>query len=59
MFKRIKEIESHLEHADARIIRYEQIEAIRERNNLINLVIRLTAGIIALLCAISAIYNQF
>ncbi len=57
--KRIKDIENHLERADARIERFEQIEAVRERNKLINLVIKLTVGIIAVLCAVSAVYNQF
>ncbi len=59
MTARIKDIENHLERADARIKRFEQIEAVRERNNLINLVIKLTVGIIAVLCAVSAVYNQF
>ena len=55
----LRDIENHLERADARIKRFEQIEAIEARNNLINLVIRLTVGMVAVLCAISAIYNQF
>ncbi len=59
MATRIKDIENHLERADARIKRFEQTEAVRERNKLINLVIRLTVGIIAVLCAVSAVYNQF
>ncbi len=56
---RIQDIENHLERADARIKRTAQIEAVRERNKLINLVIKLTVGIIAVLCAVSAVYNQF
>ncbi len=56
---RIQDIENHLERADARIKRTAQIEAVCERNNLIKLVIRLTVGIIAVLCAVSAVYNQF
>jgi hypothetical protein len=56
---RIQDIENHLERADARIKRFEQIEGVRVRNKLINLVIRLTIGMFAVLCAVSAIYNQF
>jgi hypothetical protein len=56
---RLKDIENHLERADARIKRFEQIEAVRERNKLINLVIKLMVGMFAVLCAVSAIYNQF
>lgn len=56
---RIQDIENHLERADARIKQFEQIEAARTRNELINLVIRLTIGMFAVLCAVSAIYNQF
>jgi hypothetical protein len=59
MTRRLKDIENHLERADARIKRFEQIEAIRERNKLINLVIRLTVGMFAVMCAASAVYNQF
>ncbi len=55
----LRDIENHLERADARIKRFEQIEAGRERNKLINLVIRLTVEMFAVLCAVSAIYNQF
>ncbi len=57
--KRIEDIKNHLERADARIKRFEQIEAVRERNKLINLVIKLSVGIITVLCAVSAVRNQF
>lgn len=57
--KRIEDIENYLEHADARIKRFEQLEDVRQRNYLINLVIRMTVGIIAILCVVSAVYNQF
>jgi len=57
--KRIEDIENHLERADARIVRFEQIEAVRELRQLIMKVIYLTAGVIAALCAVSAVYNQF
>ena len=57
--KRIEDIENYLERADARIEQFEQLEAVRERNKLIRLVIRMTVGIIAVLCAVSAVYNQF
>ncbi len=55
----IKDIENHLERADARFERLMKIEAIQERRRLYQIVIKLNAGIIAVLCAISAIYNQF
>ncbi len=57
--KRLKDIENHLERADARIERFERIEAIEEHQKLKALVIKMTVGVIALLCAVSVIYNQF
>lgn len=56
---RIRDIENHLERADARIERFERIEALRYRQELITMVIRMTVGVIAILCAFSAVYNQF
>ena len=55
----IRYIENHLERSDARIERSEKLEATRECRKLIALNIRLVVGVIAVLCAVSAIYNQF
>ncbi len=59
MTRRLKDIENHLERADARIERFERIEAVEELQKLKALVIKMTVGVIALLCAVSVIYNQF
>jgi len=55
----IKDIENHLERFDARFERNAKIEAIRERNRLYQIVIKLNVGVIAILCAIYAVYMQF
>ena len=55
----IRDIPTRLERADARIERFERIEAVRERNRLIWRVIKMNVGIIALLCALYAIAAQF
>lgn len=55
----IKDIENHLERFDARLARDAKIEAIREKNKLYQLVFKLNVGIIAILCAVYAIYMQF
>ena len=55
----IRDIKDHLERSDARIERSEKLEAVREYRRLIALNIRLAVGVIAVLCAVSAIYNQF
>ncbi len=55
----IRDIENHLERADARIERFEKIEAIRERRRLYRIVIKLNVGIIAILCAVYAIICSF
>jgi hypothetical protein len=59
MHKRIKDIENHLERCDARFERLMKIEAIEERHSLYWKVIKLNVGIIAILCAIYAVYLQF
>ena len=56
---RLQDIENHLERADARISQFENLEALRYRQELIKINIRLAVAVIALLCAVSAIYNQF
>jgi len=55
----IRDIKDHLERSDARIERSEKLEAVREYRRLIALNIRLAVGVIAVMCAVSAIYNQF
>ncbi len=59
MTRRLKDIENHLERSDARFERFKQIESERELRQLIATVIKLTVGVIAVLCAISAVYNQY
>ncbi len=55
----IRDIENYLERSDARFERLMKIEAIRERRRLYQIVIKLNIGIIAILCAVYAIYMQF
>jgi len=55
----IRDIKNHLERSDARTGRSEKLEAVREYRRLIALNIRLAVRVIAVLCAVSAIYNQF
>jgi hypothetical protein len=57
--KRLKDIENHLERFEARYERERKIEAIRQKNRLWRIVIRLNVGIIAILCAVYAVYMQF
>ncbi len=57
--KGLKDIENHLERSDARFERNAKIEAIRERNRICKLVVKLNVGIAAILCAVYAIYIQF
>ena len=59
MTRRIRDIENHLERADARIERFERIEAVETHQQLKALVIKMTVGVIAVMCAVSVIYNQF
>jgi hypothetical protein len=56
---RIRDIEDHLERWDAQCKREAMIEAVRARRRLYRTVIKLNVGIIAILCAIYAIYLQF
>jgi hypothetical protein len=57
--KRLKDIEIHLECFEARYERERKIEAIRQKDRLWRIVIRLNVGIIAILCAVYAIYVHF
>ena len=54
----IRDIENHLERADARIARFERIETIEARQKERAASIRIAGGIIAGLCAVFAIYMQ-
>ena len=56
--KRIKEIENNLELFEARCERNAKIEAIRQRNRIWRIVIRLNVGIISILCTVYAVYMQ-
>jgi len=56
---RIKDIENHLERSDTRFERLVKIEAIRDRDRLIELVIKTNVVIISILCIVYAIYSQF
>jgi hypothetical protein len=56
---RIKDIEDHLERGDARFEQFMKIEAIGQRRNLYRKVIKLNVSIIAILCAVYAVYLQF
>ena len=55
----IRDIENHLERADARIELTEKIEAIEARRKERAASIRIAGIIIAGLCAVYAIYMQF
>jgi hypothetical protein len=55
----IRDIENHLERADARIARLKKIETIEARQKERNESIRIAGGIDSALCAIYAIYMQF
>jgi hypothetical protein len=57
--KRLKDIENHLERYEARQKREAAIEAIEARCELYRIVIKLNVGIISILCAAYAIYQQF
>jgi hypothetical protein len=57
--KWLKDIENHLERFEARYERLAKIEAIRQKNRLWQIVIRLNVGIISILCAVYAVYMQF
>ncbi len=59
MRKSIKDIENHLERYDARFEGNAKIEAIRQKNRLWLIVIKLNVGIISILCAVYAVYMQF
>jgi len=59
MTGRLKDIENHLERADARIERSEKIEAIREKKKNRARIIRFVASSAAIGCALYAIYMQF
>ncbi len=56
---RLIDIENHLERSDARSVRTARIEAVRERNRLIRMVIKTNVAIISILCAVYAVYMQF
>ncbi len=55
----IRDIENHLARFDATFEQNAKIEAIRERNELCQTVIKINVGIISILCAVYAIYMQF
>jgi hypothetical protein len=57
--RRLKDIENHLERFDVSFERLLKIEAIREKNTACRALIRLYAGIVAILCAVYAIFMQF
>ncbi len=57
--KRFKDIVNHLERSDAGFERDAEIEAIREKRRLYQIVIKLNVGIISILCAVYAVYMQF
>lgn len=55
----LDEIENHLERGDARYRQFERAEAKRECRAMMNANVRLAAGVLAILCAVSAIFSQF
>ena len=55
----LDEIENHLERSDARFAQFERAEARRECRELIKANVRLAAAVVAILCAVSAIFSQF
>lgn len=57
--KRLNEIENYMEYSAAKFERNAKSEVIRERRRLYLIVIKLNVGIIAILCAVYAIYMQF
>ena len=57
-FIQLREIENHLERADARIERFEAIESIEKANQDRSRSIRVAVTIFALICAVYAIMNS-
>ncbi len=55
----LDEIENHLERSDARFELFERAEAKRECREMIRANVRLAAAVLAILCAVSAIFGQF
>ncbi|MDQ3747925.1 MAG: hypothetical protein M3367_02750 [Acidobacteriota bacterium] len=55
----IRDIENHLERADAWIERSEKIEAVREKKKNRARIIRFVVGSVAIGCALYAVYMQF
>ena len=55
---RIKDIENHLERADARYERFIKIEQIRERKRRRGVIVKIGVGIISILCALYAVFNS-
>ncbi len=58
MQKRIKEIKSHLERADARFERFSKIEVVREKKNRQNRIIKAAVGLLIFVCTIYAIFAR-
>jgi hypothetical protein len=57
--KRLKDIENHLERAEARYKRFILIEAIREKQKKRKRIVRICVGLFSVLCAFYAILSQF
>lgn len=57
--KSIKDIENHLERCEAMCEQNARSEAVRERNRLCLIVVKINVGIISILCAVYAVYMQF
>jgi hypothetical protein len=57
--KILREIEDHLERADARYDRFVKIEALKEKDKRRERILNTGIGIAAILCALYAIYLQF
>jgi hypothetical protein len=57
--KRIKDIENHLERADAMYDRFIKIEAVEEKRKARERILKIGVGIASILCALYAVYLQF
>jgi len=55
----IRDIKNYLERADARIERFEKIEALREQKKKRKRIIKLCVGSAAIACALYAVLLQF
>ncbi len=55
--KRIRDIENHLERADAELERFSKIEAVREKKEKQKRIIKICLSLLIILCSLYAIFS--